>query len=249
MRLYETEPDPRDRVRLLLEMARLDIDRVAPGSQVQVFEAVWKANPDNLPLALTMGLALVHDSRAAEGIKVLHDALLRFPNSADAWDGWLTGLDDGFEPERLREEFARLPKALAIDPRFARYEGTIAQRLRDGPRAIAAYRRAYAYEPFNGVVLYKYRMALRTAGNPGEFDRIERCLTKYQTAFKQLRAVHTEASTVRTLGVEPHTDLYHRLATLREDMGRFDEARAWHRLVLRDAPDDPLSLAALIRLK
>ena len=44
-------------------------------------------------------------------------------------------------------------------------------------------------------------------------------------------------------------ELYHRLAGLREQMGRFDEARAWHRLVLRDVPDDRLSLAALARLK
>jgi hypothetical protein len=32
-------------------------------------------------------------------------------------------------------------------------------------------------------------------------------------------------------------------------MGRFDEARAWHQLVLRDFPDNTLSLAALERLK
>jgi hypothetical protein len=32
-------------------------------------------------------------------------------------------------------------------------------------------------------------------------------------------------------------------------MGRFDEARAWHRLVLRDVPHDALSLDALARLK
>jgi hypothetical protein len=31
-------------------------------------------------------------------------------------------------------------------------------------------------------------------------------------------------------------------------MGRPDEARAWHRLVLRDDPSDPISLAALDRL-
>src|SRR5262249_40966511 len=40
MRLFEVEPDPRDRARLLLEMTRLDIDKVAPGSVVQVFEPV-----------------------------------------------------------------------------------------------------------------------------------------------------------------------------------------------------------------
>jgi hypothetical protein len=32
-------------------------------------------------------------------------------------------------------------------------------------------------------------------------------------------------------------------------MGRFDEAKGWHRLVLRDDPDDAVSLAALPRLK
>ena len=46
MRLYESEPDPRDQVRLLLEMSRIDIDRIAPGSQVQVFEPVWIDQPE-----------------------------------------------------------------------------------------------------------------------------------------------------------------------------------------------------------
>ena len=32
-------------------------------------------------------------------------------------------------------------------------------------------------------------------------------------------------------------------------MGRLDEARAWHRLVLRDVANDIVSLAALERLK
>ena len=47
----------------------------------------------------------------------------------------------------------------------------------------------------------------------------------------------------------PHPKLYQRLADLREKMGRLDEAQAWHRLVLRDSPDDAVSLAALKRLK
>ncbi len=55
MRLFEVEPDRRDQVRLLLEMTRLDIDRVAPGSVVQVFKPVWRQHPDDLPLALAVG--------------------------------------------------------------------------------------------------------------------------------------------------------------------------------------------------
>jgi len=248
MQLFEVEPDPRDRVRLLLEMTRLDIDRVAPGSVVQVFEPVWRQHPAYLPLALAVGLAHVHNSRSAQGIEALRDALERHPDSADAWDGWLTGLDEGQQPELLSREFARLPQGLAADPRFAKHEGNVALGARDWPRAAQAYRRAYAFEPFNGVVLYRLRLAMRAAGDIAELHRVDQRLTAYRSAFLQMRPVYDEACAQKTLGLEPRTDLYHRLADLREQMGRFDEARAWHRLVLRDVPDDALSLAALARL-
>ena len=164
MRLFEVEPDPRDRVRLLLEMCRLDIDTVAPGSAVQVFEPVWRQHPEYLPLALAVGLALVHNSQSAEGIAVLRDALKRHPDSADAWDGWLTGLDQSYQPDVLEREFARLPGHLAADCRFAKHEGNVAHGAGDWPRAIKAYRRAYAFEPFNSAVLYRLRIALQAAG-------------------------------------------------------------------------------------
>ncbi len=161
MRLYEHEPDPRDQARLLLEMTRIDIDKIAPGSQVQVFEPVWREHPDNLPLGAALGLAFIHDSQADQGLEVLRTVLDHHPGSAIAWDSWLTGLDDGFRPDQLREEFQRLPQSLRADPRFAKHEGTVAQGRREWPRAIAAYRRAVAFEPYNGVVLYRLRMALR----------------------------------------------------------------------------------------
>ena len=124
MRLFEVEPDPRDRVRLLLEMSRLDIDKVAPGSVVQVFEPVWRQHPAYLPLALAVGLALVHNSQSAEGIEVLRDALERHPDSAEAWDGWLTGLDEGYQPDLLTREFARLPRAWPPTPGSPSMRGT-----------------------------------------------------------------------------------------------------------------------------
>jgi tetratricopeptide (TPR) repeat protein len=249
MRLFEVEPDPRDRVRLLLEMSRLDVERVAPGSVVREFEPIWGRHRGHLPLALALGLALVRNSQSAEGIEVLVDALERFPDSADAWDGWLTGLDESYQPDQLSREFARLPKSLAADPRFAKHEGNVAQAAQDWPRAINAYRRAYAFEPFHGAVLYRLRMALRAAGETAELERVNQLLTVYQNGVKELRPVYVQASAIKTLGLEPRTELYHRLAELRERMGRFDEARAWHRLVLRDAPKDVQSLAALERLE
>ena len=45
MRLHEIEPDPRDRVKILLEMSRLDIETPDPLSQVVFFEPLVKQHP------------------------------------------------------------------------------------------------------------------------------------------------------------------------------------------------------------
>jgi hypothetical protein len=149
----------------------------------------------------------------------------------------------------------------------------IAQIARDWPRAVAAYRRAFAYEPYNWGVCYRLRFALRQAGESAEFERINRLYEAYQRAYRQVRGsyferfepesrsegsnesanaqrgAYYETLAIKDLGLKPYPALYQRLAALREQMGRFDEARAWHRLVLRDLPGDAVSLAALERLK
>jgi tetratricopeptide (TPR) repeat protein len=249
MRLVEVEPDPLDRARILLDLARQDIDNVNPESQVSLFGALAREHPEDLELNLTLGQALVRDSRGVEGIEVLEAALRRHPESPRAWDAWLSGLSGAFRSDRLAEEFARLPASMAGDPRFAEHEGMVAQDARDWPRAVRAFRRATAYEPSNGILWYRLRAALRQLGDAAELERVNRWYTSFEEAFKQMRRAYDEAVNLPRLGVAPHPELYHRLADLRERMGRPDEARAWHRLVLRDDPSDAISLAALDRLK
>jgi len=273
MRLHEVEPDPRDRVKILLEMSRLDFETPDPLGQVELFESLVRQHPENLPLNLSLGLALVRVNRSDEGMEILHDALARKPGSPEAWDGWLSGLYLASDADKLAEQFSRLPTALADDARFAKHEGMVAQLAGDWPRAVRAYRRAFAFEPFNWGVCYRLRFVLRQAGNTAELQRIDRIYETYKTAYKQMRGsfyerfepgetssfpgqdfmqergAYYETLSIKTLGLKPHRELYHRLADLREKMGRFDEARAWHRVVLRDSPDDALSLAALKRLK
>jgi tetratricopeptide (TPR) repeat protein len=249
MRLHQEEPDPRDRARILLEMARLDIDQVSPGSQVQLFEPLVRQHPENLPLSLTVGLALVRDSRGEPGVEFLESVLRRHPDSPEAWDAWLTGLYGAFQFDRMAKEFDRLPKAMAADLRFAKHEGMIAQNARDWPRAVRAYRRAVAREPYNGILSYRLRAALRMTGDTAELERVNRSYTSFEESFKQLRPVYQGALADSTLGLTPHPQLYQRLADLRERMGRPEEARAWHRLVLRDDPNNAISLAAIGRLE
>ncbi len=224
MRLVEVEPDLLDRARLLLEMTRMDIDQVSPGSQVLMFGPLAREQPENLPLAVALGQALVRDSRGTEGVEVLEAALRRHPESPEAWDAWLAGLSGAFQFDRLAEEFARLPKAMADDPRFAEHEGIIAQNARDWPRAVRAFRRATAHEPYNGILWYRLRVALRQVGDVAELDRVSRWYASFEDASGRMRGVYNEALALPTLGVAPHADLYHRLAGLRERMGRPDEA-------------------------
>ena len=70
-----------------------------------------------------------------------------------------------------------------------------------------------------------------------------------QEAKDRILPLYEEANADKTLGVARHPDLYHRLADLRERMGQLDEALAWHRLVLRDQPDDAVSRDASGRLE
>jgi hypothetical protein len=70
-----------------------------------------------------------------------------------------------------------------------------------------------------------------------------------QAARGQVAGLYAEASGKADFGRRPDPDLYRRLAENREGLGRRDEARAWHLLVLRDAPADPVSNAAAERLK
>lgn len=249
MRQHELEPNPLDRVRILLELSRIDIDKVAPGSIVQNFEPLYREHPESMSLGIVVGLALVHDSRFEAGLLVLEDVLKRHPERPEAWDAWLTGLDDAGEGERLAVELRRLPRSLADDARFARHQGRVAQNEHDMEAAVAAFRRAYAATPFDGVLFYKFHQALSRAEKTAEAERIGRSLAAYQAAFKRLRVVYQEVLGLKTLGTAPNPGAYQRLAELREAMGRRDEALAWHRLVLKDKPNDPLSLAALARLK
>jgi tetratricopeptide (TPR) repeat protein len=248
-RLHENEPDPEDRVRLLLELARLDVDRVDPGSQVQLFESLAKAHPEHRPLTRTLGLALIRNSQPEPGLAILQEALRADGGSPEAWLAWLTGLAEAHEPIRLAEEVDRLPASLAADPRFAEFRGQAAQGRRDWPAAIAAYRLAHTAEPYNLAVAHRLRQVLRLAGKTDEARELDAFCAAFQEASKRMRAEYTDALALEGLGQRPYPERYQRLAELREEMGRYDEAAAWHRLVLRDLPNDSLSLEALKRLE
>jgi tetratricopeptide (TPR) repeat protein len=248
LRLRAIEPDPRDRVLLLLELVRQDTHPLAPRYLVQWFGPRSRQNPDDLHAALGLGHGLILNSQIEEGLALLNRVVDQHPDRADAWDALLTGLEDGgAESDDWSAAFARLPANLAGEPRFARHRGRLAQDRFDWPTAAEAYERACEYEPGNPKLLYRLARALHYAGKRSEAEQAEKAYRDYQLARDEIGAVYKQADADKSLGAVPDPDLYRRFALLRERMGRRDEAIAWQRLVLHAQPNDPESRAALER--
>jgi tetratricopeptide (TPR) repeat protein len=248
LHLFEVEPDPRDRVQLLLELVRQDARPPAPGSLVKWFAPVVRDHPDDLRSTLAMGLALVRDSRIEPGLDLLRDGARRHPGRPEAWDGLLTALDESGQLDGMREVLDSLPPTFAAEPRLAKHRARVAQEDRAWEEAVRQYRLARRAEPFNRTVEYRLSRALRHAGDHEEANQIEQRVRVRDRAMLELRTLYDEAGETTGPGPRPRPDLYRRLADVREQMQRLDEARAWHRLVLQVDPQNPESRAALDRL-
>jgi tetratricopeptide (TPR) repeat protein len=249
LRQHEIEPDPHDRVHLLLELVRQDAEPPEPGTLAARFTPVVRAHPDDLHAALTLGRALARNSQADEGLAILDDATRRWPDSLEAWDALLTALDAVGRPERLAEAWGRVAPRWRDDDALARHEGEAAMARGDRDVAARSYRRAWDARPDDVTSAYRLSRLLHALGRDDQAADCDRIVRGAQAARAELPELYRQANAVPDLGLRPHGDLYVRLADNRERLGLRDEARAWHGLILLEHPDDPYSRKALERLQ
>jgi tetratricopeptide (TPR) repeat protein len=247
--LHAIEPDPRDRVQLLLELLRQDAKPLVSETLFPTLEPAVRDHPEDLYTAITLGLALVRSSRFDQGLGILRSTVSRHTDSPDAWDGLLRGLDEARRLDELAQAWEKLPPAMAADPRFDRHRGAIAQERQDWSTAADTYLRAWRADPSDLPILYRLSRVLQVAGRREEAAFFGIKARAAIAARDRALALYREADSDKTLGLAPHPDLYHRIADLREQMGRGDEALAWHRLVLRDQPQDAVSRKAVARME
>src|SRR4029077_3656195 len=91
LQLHKVETGPRDRVQLLLELVRQDAQTTDPSSIVQRFEPVVAQDPTDLHSTLALGLALVREHRADQGLSVLRKAVEAFGSGPAAWGAGFAG--------------------------------------------------------------------------------------------------------------------------------------------------------------
>ena len=249
LQLQEVEPDPIDRVQLLVELLRQDAQPLAAGAIIEKFDPIVAEHPEDHESASALGLALVRESRIAEGLTLLRNELQHRPEDRRAWSAYLDALDDAGEVDLLKRTLAQLPTDWADDPAFDRHRGRDAQESGDWAAAADAYAHALADDPENPRLVYRLSRALRLSGEPLEADRLDAWLRRHEAAVKEVRELYETADATLALGNPGPIDLHRRIADNRERMGRLREAIRWHDLILRAAPDDPESLEAVDRLR
>jgi tetratricopeptide (TPR) repeat protein len=249
LRQHAVEPDPRDRVRLLVELLRQDAEPPDPASIVARFEMVVRAGPAEFHPRLALGTALVRSSRISEGIEVLGAAASEFRDRVEAWYAWLDGLDTAGLQDQLDQSWTQVPTTIRGDRRLARLEGAIAWARGDPATAAVAYQRAWRNRADDLTAAYRLARALHALGRHDEAAEIDRFNEAASVARTEVPELYRAINAVNDLGVHPYPDLYHRLAANRERLGRWREARAWHRLVLEHLPQDTLSIQALKRIE
>jgi tetratricopeptide (TPR) repeat protein len=230
LRLYEVEPDPHDRVQLLLQLIRHEAHAIAPDSVAHQLAPVVEGNPGDLRSTLALGLALVHDSRFDPGLDLLRRAVDAHREIPETWASYLSALADAGQTDALKRALGELPAALADDPRFESARGWIAAQRGDWVAAARAYRRAWEARPGDAALAYRLQTALRNAGRKEELAGLEPRLQAIVASREKLRPLYDQIDALPDLGRVPHPELYLELATALEHLGRHDEARAWRTL-------------------
>ena len=180
-----------------------------------------RAHPDDLHSAIALGREYVGNSRPEDGLPILRELVQRFPDRSAAWDALLAGLDaSSLTPDELAASLDRLPLEASSDPRMAPHRGALALKRRDWREAADWYRRAWASDRSDRQNALPALSCPQGRRPDRRADPLDSRFRKLQEARERALTLYEEANSVPTLGTRPHRELCHRLAGLREAMGR-----------------------------
>lgn len=239
LKLFRVEPDPHDRVQLLLQLIRHDAHAISPDTIARQLESVVSANPADIPSSLAYGLALVHDSRFDDGLAVLQRVVKQAPDRPEVWEAYLNGLADAGRIDELTRELERVPASFRDDPRFAAARGWAASQRDDWPKAVSEFTRAWRARPGDASIAYRLQQALRAAGRPEELARLEDEFAAVAAARTRIRELWDEIDALPGLGHAGYPVQFNQVADVLELFDREEEAAAWRSLARQQLAAPP----------
>ena len=239
--LFQVEPDPHDRVQLLLQLIRHDAHKIAAASVVKQLEPVVAAYPGDTRSRLTLGRALVRDGRFDAGLSMLRQTLTDRPDDPEVRVAHLNALVDAARLDELTEALRVLPESVAKSPRTDAARGWLAGQRGQWSEAVSSFERAWNADPVNPVLAYRLQTALRNAGRGEDLSQLTLRLDAINAARTKLTPLYDRIDALPDLGRGPHAVDYLEAAETLGALGRSDEAAAWRRLAAEIPPPGPRS--------
>jgi tetratricopeptide (TPR) repeat protein len=239
LRLFAIEPDPRDRVQLLLQLLRPDAHPIEAGTLVHELEPVVRGNPRDLHSTLTLGIGLIASGRAEDGLGLLRRAVGLHGDDRDTWLAYLDGLAASGGVEELGEALEKMPQSLAESPQVEAAKGWLASQRRDLDEAARAYGRALEGRPFDAPLAYRYKNVRRQAGQTARFQELEPRIEASVKFPGKARDLFDRINELPDLGLHTHPELFGEAAAALAQVGRRDEAAAWEQLAQKRGPGSP----------
>jgi len=230
LRLHQSEPDSRDRIRFLLEPLRQEVMPPDASSLVLWFEPIASHYPKGLRANTALGLALVRSGEANRGMDLLRKMVEIHPQRPEAWNTLLAGLDEVGDVKELSGALRHLPGAYSTAPWIARYQGRVAEVGGDWEQASCNYRRALQESPAEDRLIYRLARTLRQKGEKVEANQLSERHRSREALNQEARTLYEKAVNDGSLGIAHHPELYEEIAALRDKMGYPEQAKAWHRL-------------------
>lgn len=229
LELHGIEPDPIDRVRLILEPLRQEAQPLAAAGVIPFLESSIKNDLEDWRSLIALGAAQVKDGRTEEGLKILKEVVDRSPN-LDSWVAYLAGLDDGGEHSRIVEEFAKIPADLAKHPRMLPFQARIAQEKKDFPAAASALEQAVQTQPDNLKLRYRLARLLQQMGRSADYKRHEELHDEQKKALAEQKTIYESISKGDSQTLTPA--LMRRIAEIRDLLGQTRESEIWRAIAL-----------------
>jgi tetratricopeptide (TPR) repeat protein len=228
--LHRSEPDPHDRVQLLLELVRQDARPPDPGSIVEIFTPIVAAHPGDRRSAVALGLGLIRASRIEQGVELLRRTVQTQPDDLRCVRALLLGLEMAGQDGEVAQVLEGLTESQVSGPGFDRFKGRAAEARGDWAAAAESYLRACAHEPTDNSLAYRAGRVLKLAGRAEEAGR---WATRARTGgedSERIRELFDRADEQMQRFQSMAPDLMLELADLRDRTKRPEEASAWRRL-------------------
>lgn len=225
--LFRVEPDPHDRIQILLQLIRHDAHAISAEAIIGQLEPVCRAHPGDVPSAVALAQGYLRGGRTADAQKLLDPIIASNSATLESWLAYLDGLTAAGDAAKVESAIKRIPPSFQASPRLDAARGWLAAQKRDFAGSADLYLRSWKDRPFDPSLAYRLLNALRLAGRQEDLKALGPKLQVVNSSRDRIREFYDEIDALPGLGRTNYADRFDRVAAFLDEIDRKPEAAAW----------------------